>query len=364
LTTLTAAAGIAASCATTPTPFACRAGPDGAQPVADRGIGGTGAQAAPPRTADRGIGGTGIVGVVTGFGSICVNGLEVALDDRSRIDIDSTPASAGALRAGQVVALHAADDPELSAESVSVRHAVIGPVQSVSDDALTVAGQVVVTRSVTWPHPAPLKPGDWVAVSGLPRPDGRISGTRIDPAPPGPLLVRGPAQRDGDAMRVGALPIPASSIAAGKFVTVRGAVDGGIMSIASVASDPVANDPVGYFGPATTRFVLQGFVTIGPNGLSLTGGPAVPVAAGVSPVGGVPEVVVLQRFGAGLPQAIGIGPFGAGGIGGLPASNPGSAVGPLQPGGAGLAPSLPSPPGFGLRPPGPGIFPGPGGIHR
>ncbi len=47
-------------------------------PASDRGIGGTGAPASGPVISDRGIGGTGIVGVVTGFGSVFVNGLEVA----------------------------------------------------------------------------------------------------------------------------------------------------------------------------------------------------------------------------------------------------------------------------------------------
>ena len=54
--------------------------PDVSPLFADRGIGGTGAPAAlsaASRTADRGIGGTGIIGVVTGFGSIFVNGLEI-----------------------------------------------------------------------------------------------------------------------------------------------------------------------------------------------------------------------------------------------------------------------------------------------
>lgn len=41
---------------------------------ADSGIGGTGQQ------AQEGIGGTGIIGVITGFASVCVNGLEILYD--------------------------------------------------------------------------------------------------------------------------------------------------------------------------------------------------------------------------------------------------------------------------------------------
>ncbi|MBV8397362.1 MAG: hypothetical protein JOZ17_01325, partial [Acetobacteraceae bacterium] len=68
----------------------CRVGPDGGPllsdrgiggtgaafkvppAVADRGIGGTGAAFAPSNWADRGIGGTGIIGVITGFASVCL----------------------------------------------------------------------------------------------------------------------------------------------------------------------------------------------------------------------------------------------------------------------------------------------------
>ncbi len=90
----------------------CHVGPDGGPvggpaPVAERGIGGTGAPVSMVMTAgqtvvpaaagqaakgdamaDRGIGGTGIIGVVTGFASICVNGLEVQYDNTVPVDID------------------------------------------------------------------------------------------------------------------------------------------------------------------------------------------------------------------------------------------------------------------------------------
>ena len=100
-------AGLAACAGPAPAPpqqqaaASCRVGPDGRRPdvqpvmtargfggtgsVADRGIGGTGQMAdrgfgGTGQVADRGLGGTGIVGTITGFASVCVNGVEVAFD--------------------------------------------------------------------------------------------------------------------------------------------------------------------------------------------------------------------------------------------------------------------------------------------
>ena len=67
-----------------------------------RGLGGSGYT-----TEERGIGGSGIVGVVTGFGSICVNGYEVELTDRSVITVENRPATAADIRLGHVVVVEA-----------------------------------------------------------------------------------------------------------------------------------------------------------------------------------------------------------------------------------------------------------------
>ena len=38
------------------------------------------------------MGGTGIIGTITGFASVCVNGLEVEFEDDTPVEIDGTPA--------------------------------------------------------------------------------------------------------------------------------------------------------------------------------------------------------------------------------------------------------------------------------
>src|ERR1700722_13176099 len=129
-------------------------------PAADRGIGGTGAPASGPGISDRGIGGTGIVGIITGFGSVFVNGLEVAYTPTTPLTVDGASDPDAALRVGQLAAIVASDDHGLDAVSIDVRHEVSGPVTSVSaagvsasggtgDSTIVVAGQRVAIDSDT-----------------------------------------------------------------------------------------------------------------------------------------------------------------------------------------------------------------------
>ena len=60
----------------------------------DRGIGGTGGASQPTRSADRGIGGTGIIGIITGFASVCLDGVEVHLDAVTPVYVNGNPETA------------------------------------------------------------------------------------------------------------------------------------------------------------------------------------------------------------------------------------------------------------------------------
>ena len=126
-----------------------------ATPASDRGIGGTGGPASGPEISDRGIGGTGIVGVITGFGSIIINGLEITYAPSTPLTVDGVSDTGAALRVGQMAALVASDDHGLHAVDIAVRHEVSGPVTSVSADdgprgrMLSVAGQQVAIAAGT-----------------------------------------------------------------------------------------------------------------------------------------------------------------------------------------------------------------------
>jgi hypothetical protein len=234
-------------------------------PAADRGIGGTGAPAPGPEISDRGIGGTGIVGVITGFGSVLVDGLEVAYTPATPVTVDEAPEQGTELRVGQVVTIVASEDNGLHAVSIDVRHQVSGPVTAVSADGRTfvVAGQSVAIEDRT-EGLSTVRPGDWVAVSGLPGPDGEITASRIDQRTPGTILVRGTAEPGAAGWRIGDLgvqPPNGASIVPGTSVTVHGTMVNGTLSDTTAVPDVLSSDPVAFFGGHVRRMVIESYVS-------------------------------------------------------------------------------------------------------
>jgi hypothetical protein len=273
----------------------CRIGPNGgpvtalargpshaAAVVADRGIGGTGK----PQLADRGIGGTGIVGVITGFASICVNGLEVRFDNAAAVDIDGVPASAAALRAGQVVAVLASGPAaEPVARSISVRREVVGRIEAIGLESgmLTVAGQGVAVTPGTW-GAGNVHLGDWVSVSGLRGASGTLVATRLDAAPSGTFAAHGKVVADATGVHIGGLALAgtaAQTLKTGQYVTVSGHSASGQNTIAAVKLDPLAADPGDYFGAGVSHMVLEGFVRVASGAVWLDGR-KISAAAGVA----------------------------------------------------------------------------------
>ncbi|SMH52261.1 DUF5666 domain-containing protein [Azospirillum agricola] len=143
--------------------------------LADRGIGGTGIA-----VSDRGIGGTGIVGTVTAFGSVWVNGLRVDLPAGAVVRIEGRAVDTAAVRIGHLVAMKAAagGPTGLEARSLDVRYAVAGPVERLEGTTATVLGQRIDAADAEGRDA--LRPGAWVAVSGLRRADGAIDASRVD----------------------------------------------------------------------------------------------------------------------------------------------------------------------------------------
>jgi hypothetical protein len=259
---------------------AARAAPHARHRLTDRGIGGTGApQTAPTPTADRGIGGTGILGIITGFGSVLVDGIEIRYDNDAPVDIDGNAATAADLRTGQLVAIQAeGPDTALRATKIAVQTAVAGRIEppQPGSSILTVSGQPVSVPPEA-SGAETFTPGDWVRVSGLRRNDGVIVATRLDAAPAGTLLVRGPVSRDADVTRVGTLVLPdpaAASLQPGQFVIVSGDQASGLPHVTGVAPDPLFADPAAWFGTANDTLILQAFLhvqngTISVNGLTV-----------------------------------------------------------------------------------------------
>ena len=288
------------------------------------------------QTADRGIGGTGIVGVITGFASVCLAGEEVALPASVTTRIDGAPAAITELRAGQVAAVEAIPAASmLQARQISVRHEVVGPVQA-SATGMTVAGQPVVpARAIgTGVHAAA---GQWVAVSGLRRPGGLIEATRIDFVPPGRVLIHGDLLSIGGAAQIGTLSVrlPDGAMPAFGFsVTVTGRLLGTDLIADSILLDPAARNAAAYFSPDVTNFIVEGLTAVGSR------------SVGGNLDGMERTVSRFTRGAAGPPDALGPGSLNHGDRGGMR----------LPPGGEGGGrPGIAGPPGGGA----PGAAPPP-----
>lgn len=144
------------------------------------GVGGTGIS-----NDNGGIGGTGIVGTITGFASICVNGVEVHFNKNVPVSENGIASSSARLAVGQVVAVEAFNTRRgLEAGRISILHAYEGPLTALPRDSMPmrVMGQPVRLANGAQVA-AGLRPGDPVRVSGLRDARGEVVASRIDRAP-------------------------------------------------------------------------------------------------------------------------------------------------------------------------------------
>jgi len=299
-------AATAAVCRADETPVASRGigGTGAAEQLADRGIGGTGA---PIRTADRGIGGTGIVGVITGFASVCVNGYEVTYQPTDLVEIDGIAHPVTDLRLGQVATIEASattgetdNTHGLVASRIVVRHVVAGPVEAASSDGtrLTIAGQVVVVGPATrGTLENPL--GAWREVSGLRDLDGTIIANRIDPRLPGAVVVSGVLQRSGGVWRIGGLVLRdvAPGTIPGGRVFARGNYTANGLTRPTLTAAPSLP-----FGEAVQRFSIEAYVRGNPGGVVLGDDLTASLAQGVATPSDISALAVvdMQRSETGL----------------------------------------------------------------
>ncbi len=167
------------------------------------------------KSPEGGIGGTGIVGTLTGFGSLYVNGLRVETAASTAITDALGPIPQSALAVGHSLTIEAADDAgQLVARRVHVTHPVIGPVRSISPDRslLDVAGVPVRARPESTSE---IGVGAVVAVSGLW--DGAsVVASRLDVRRTGDVsVVAGAVTRDPQTQ----------ALSIGGAVSLEGAVD-------------------------------------------------------------------------------------------------------------------------------------------
>jgi hypothetical protein len=253
-----------------------------AQTFADQGIGGTGIGSGIGGTGGPGIqlrglpaggpaGATAIVGTITGFAGLCIDGVALAVNRPVRMTVDGEPRQSEVLHRGQVAAIEARGGPDaLYAVSVAVRHEVSGPVTAApSAGVLDVAGQRVAIGPQTV-SAGGMHVGDWVAVSGLRDLTGTIQASRIDRREPGDMLVSGRPKRVGDTWMLGGLAIqfpPGQAPGGEGRVLLGGAFDHGMLRVTTVSDDPVV-PAVG----AARRIVLRSFAAVDGAAVHLTSG--------------------------------------------------------------------------------------------
>lgn len=231
--------------------------PDPAQARDDTGgIGGTGVVAGRPGIGGTGIseggmGGTGIVGVITGFASICVNGLELQYDAGTPVSDNGMPVSTRQLALGQLVAVRATGAGEaLSARHIALRHAAVGPLQTLNavTGEFRILGQPA--RALNPGDLAGLQVGNWARVSGHRLAQGEIVASRIEPiTPQAQVQLHGLVSRidtermtlEGTPIHFDGRPMP-PGLAPGREVLVSGQWDGTSLRAQGLQLDPTRGD--------------------------------------------------------------------------------------------------------------------------
>jgi hypothetical protein len=140
--------------------------------------------------SDNGLGGTGILGEITGFGSIFVNGIEIEYDRETAFTVDGQSAKYQRLEIGDVVEVLTTNlDKHTHAQIINLRHEVIGKVETIDPQtfSFTMQGQTIIQ-----PVNNSLLPevGAKVAVSGFRIDKNIIISTRVAPTDAKETLIR------------------------------------------------------------------------------------------------------------------------------------------------------------------------------
>jgi len=224
------------------------------------GIGGTG------QRAEGGIGGTGIVGVITGFGSICVGGVQVRYGTQTPISYAGKPIAAGDLKIGHVVQVRAMGAGDsVRASAIELTHVISGPVRRIdrTTNQLDVMGQTVrATPQLIEQAREAVRLGEPVQISGLRDSAGTVVATRVDAAPGlREFSVQGEMQVGaGRRARVGNLdvswrPEHDRNVGSGQTLEIRGLIEDGVLRarvVEQAGAAALRND--------VQRLVIEGYV--------------------------------------------------------------------------------------------------------
>lgn len=178
------------------------------------------------RQAEGGIGGTGIVGLLTEFGSLYINGNYVRTDASTAFSDGFGPLQKGHLRVGHSLTVEASGSvTNLIARRVHVTHPLVGRISSIEENGMLmrVNGVVVALER----RLQGFKVGDRVAVSGLWR-EQKVVASHLSRARSNLDLVSGDVSRGNGGVRIGPLRVVGGGIGRAKtngFATAVGTFD-------------------------------------------------------------------------------------------------------------------------------------------
>lgn len=226
---------------------------------------------------ESGIGGTGIIGAITGFGSIFVNGVEVEIDDKTQLFIDEQPADNTGFERGDVVEILASEQRGIThARRIQLRHEVIGTIDRVDGSRFNLLGQTVLYTTQTGYVP---QVGDTVQVSGFRDAEGLIHATRIAPDKQKRTLLRGTVHKTGNGyFYIGRQKVTVRNnpdIQTGDTVRVRGQLLGDNLKASNLTV--MRSLP---FGEDVQRLLVQGFIQKQPQGYRIDHIPLAPAGNG------------------------------------------------------------------------------------
>ncbi len=141
------------------------------------GFGGTG-------HSSSGFGGTGIIGTITEFGSIWVNGIEIEYGDLTAITSDLTEKDS--LKLGQQVILETLprEDKTLT-KAIHIYYPIAGKITALTEDQLVIDGQyrIQIEESTHFDSNLTLKKGNFVSINGHQVAQQTWSATRVNHNP-------------------------------------------------------------------------------------------------------------------------------------------------------------------------------------
>ncbi len=192
-----------------------------------------------------GIGGTGtpipqtgvVIGTITGFGSICVNGIEIHYTADTPLQRDDQFVKTdNSFAIGQVVAVSVSGSGnEVTAKEMHILHTAIGPVSSinVANNEIEMLGQSIQlpVNSDRINANSGIQIGNYIEVSGLRNHQGNIVASRIDEISPSPTVsIRGPVSEiSATTFKIQGLTVnsaPPQGISLGQEVQVTGVFNG------------------------------------------------------------------------------------------------------------------------------------------